>query len=120
METEDAIDLIPLEHAAFAHAFGTAGRFLGRLEHKQHVARQRSRAITHKGIDPYCRSKYHGHMSVMSTSVHASLVLRRKRDAGRLSYGQCIHVGANRHGVGVPHIEQSADATRTRREHLAR
>ena len=38
MEAEDAIRPVALEHAALAHRLGATGRFLGRLEHKKHVA----------------------------------------------------------------------------------
>ena len=122
VEAEDAICPVALEHAALAHRLGAAGRFLGRLEHKEHVALRSapgcSRIAT---VDIRRGGERHGHVSVVTARVHLAGMGRGKGRARRLRDGQRIHIGANRRGTRGARagVEESADAAGTRMGHLA-
>ena len=120
MEAEDAICPIALEYAALAHCLGAAGRLLGRLEHKEHVALDGTRLLTNRSVDKSRRRERHGHVSIVSARVHFAGMSRGKGNARCLRDGQGIHIGANRRGMRSAHagIEEGTDAARTRMGHL--
>ena len=121
MEAKDAVGTIALEHAALAHRLGATGRFLGRLKHKERVALDGARLLTNRSVDKSRRRERHGHVSVMSASVHLAGMDRGKGRSRRLRDGQRVHIGANRRGMRGTNasVEESADAARTRMGHLA-
>ena len=68
-----------------------------------------------------CRGgKRHGHVSIVSASVHLAGMRRGKISSRRLRDGQRVHVGANRRGMRSAHtgIEEGTNAARTRMGHL--
>ena len=99
VEAEDAIHPVALEHAALAHRLGTTGRLLGRLKHKEHIALNGARLLANRTVDIRRGGKRHGHVSVMSASVHLAGMGRGKGRSRRLRDGQRIHIGANRRGM---------------------
>ena len=121
MEAKNAVDPIALEHAALAYRLGTTGRFLGRLEHKEHVAPHGARLLANRTVDIRRGGKCHGHVTVMSASVHLAGMGRGKGRPCRLLNGQRIHIGANRRGMrGInAGVEESADAAGARMGHFA-
>ena len=70
MEAKNAVGPIALEHTALAYRLGTTGRFLGRLEHKENIAPNGARMLANRTVDIRRGGKRHGHVSVMSASVH--------------------------------------------------
>ena len=70
VEAEDEIRPIALEHTTLAYRLGTTGRFLGRLEHKENVAPNGARLFANRTVNIRRGGKRHGHVSVMSASVH--------------------------------------------------
>ena len=75
VEAEDEIRPVALEHAALAYRLGTTGRFLGRLEHKEHIAPNGARLLANRTVDIRRGGKCHGHVSVMSTEMSSSTIL---------------------------------------------
>ena len=121
MEPEDTVRPVALEHAAFAHRLGATGRFLGWLEHKEHVAPHGARLLANRTVDIRRGGKCHSHVSVMSASVHLAGMGRGERCPRCLGNGQCIHVGANRRGMRGTNasVEEGTDAAAARMGHLA-
>ena len=121
MEAKNAVSPIALEHTALAYRLGTTGRFLGRLEHKENVAPNGARLLANRTVDIRRGGKCHGHVSVMSASVHLAGMGRGKGRSRRLRDGQRIHIGANRCGMRGTNagVEESADAAGARMGHLA-
>ena len=121
MEAKNAVDPVAFEHTALTYRLGTTGRFLGRLEHKEHIALNGARLLTDRMVDKGCRRKRHGHVSIMSASVHLAGMGRGKGRSRRLRDGQRIHIGANRRGMrGInTGVEESTDAAGARMGHLA-
>lgn len=121
MEAKDAIRPVALEYAALAHRLGATSRLLGRLKHKEHIALNGARLLTDRTVDEGCRRKRHGHVSIVSASVHLSGMRRGKGRARRLRNGQGVHIGANRRGMrgARASVKESADAAGARMGHLA-
>ena len=121
MEAKNAVSPIALEHTALAYRLGTTGRFLGRLEHKENVAPNGARLLANRTVDIRRGGKCHGHVSIMSASVHLAGMGRGKGRSRRLRDGQRIHIGANRRGMrGInAGVEESTDAAGARMGHFA-
>ena len=120
VKAKNAVDPVALEHTALAYRLGTAGRFLGRLEHKEHVALDGTWLLTNRAIDKGCRRKCHGHVSIVSARVHLSGMRRGKGRARRLCDGQRVHIGANRRGMRGTRagVEESTNTARARMGHF--
>ena len=121
MKAKNAVGPIALEHTALAYRLGTTCRFLGRLKHKEYVAPNGARLLANRTVDIRRGGKCHGHVSVMSASVHLAGMCRGERCPCCLGNGQRIHIGANRRGMRGTNagVEESADAAGARMGHLA-
>ena len=121
VEPEDTVRPVALKHPALANCLGATGRLLCRLEHKEHVALDGARLLTNRAIDKGCRRKCHGHVSIVSASVHLSGMRRGKGRTRRLRDGQCVHIGANRRGMRGTRasVEESTNTAGAKMGHLA-
>ena len=121
MEAKNAVDPVAFEYTALTYRLGTTRRFLGRLEHKENVAPNDARLLANRTVDIRRGGKCHGHVSIMSASVHRAGMGRGKGRSRRLRDGQRIHIGANRCGMRGTNagVEESADAAGARMGHLA-
>ena len=121
VEPEDTVCPVALKHPTLTNCLGATGRLLGRLEHKEHVALDGTRLLTNRAIDKGRRRKRHGHVSIVSASVHLSGMCRGKGRARRLRDGKRVHIGANRRGMrgARASVEEGADAARAGMGHLA-
>ena len=121
VKAKDAVDPVALEHAALAYRLSATGCFLGRLEHKKHVALNNARLLTNRTVDKSCRREGHSHVPVVAARVHLAGMRRGKSGARRLRNRQRIHIGTNRRGMRGTRasVEESAHATRARMDHLA-
>ena len=121
MEAKNSVDPVALEHAALAYRLGATGRFLGRLEHKEHIALDGARLLANRTVDICRGGKCHSHVSVMSASVHLAGMGRGEHCPRCLGNGQRIHVGPDRRGMRGTNasVEESADAAGARMGHFA-
>lgn len=121
VKAKNAVDPVALEHTALAYRLGATGRLLGRLEHKEHVVFDGTWLLANRTVDIRRGGKCHGHVSIVSASVHLSGMRRGKGRTRRLRDGQRVHIGANRRGMrgARASVEESTDAAGARIGHLA-
>ena len=120
MEAKNAVDAIALEYAALTHRLGATDRFLGRLEHKEHVALDDARLLANRAVDMRRGGKRHGHVSIVSARMHLAGMGRGEGRTRRLRDGQCVHIGANRRGMrgARASVEESANTAGAGMDHF--
>jgi hypothetical protein len=94
----DGFDGIPLQHPFLDHQSGPALVLFGGLEDKM----DRSGEISRLG-EVLGRTEQHCGMAVMTTGMHAAVMLRGMREIVLLVDVQRIHIGAQRNRAAARH-----------------
>ena len=94
MESKNFGDMKPFDQALFNEDLGSARSFLSWLKHKDQGVFE-----WFKMGYAFCESQKHGHMGIMTTGMHLSVVHRTELGLGLFGDIERIHIGTKSNRV---------------------